>query len=130
VLPASVLDKYRIPYLYSVTDHLKSLAHAEATPHVIAMPGHGSLRDDLAVLIDENRGLVNQVLEAIIDTVTEPQTAEAVLTHVFTSFDAPIFDAPGYYLLQPTIAAFLSHLERQGAIENEIVERRSLWRRA
>jgi glyoxylase-like metal-dependent hydrolase (beta-lactamase superfamily II) len=129
VLPASVLEKYRIPYLYSVTDHLKALEMAGTIEHSIAMPGHGAVRPDLPVAIDENRQLVEQVIEAIVDHLAEPRSTEETLAEVFARFNAPITDAPGFYLLQPTIAGFLSHLERAGAITNEIVDRRSLWRR-
>src|SRR5690242_13751863 len=61
VLPASVLDKYRIPYLYSVTDHLAALERARAVPCKAAVPGHGPVVDDLGALIDLNRSLVEQV---------------------------------------------------------------------
>jgi len=129
VLPASVLEKYRIPYLYSLTDHLQALDKAATIEHTIAVPGHGPLREDLPVAIEENRSILERVLLAIIDVVAEPTTTEAVISAVFERFDAPITDAAGYYLLQPTIAAFLTHLEREEAISHEIVDRRSLWRR-
>ena len=37
-------------------------------------------------------------------------------------------DAPSFYLLQPTILAFLSHLHREGRIAHEIVANRPQWR--
>ncbi len=129
VLPATVLEKYRIPYLYSVTDHLQAFERALAVEHQVAMPGHGPLRRDLPIAIEENRSLVHQVLEATLDLLAEPGSTEQVIAGIFDRFDAPIQDAPGYYLLQPTITAFLSHLERSGAITNEVTDRRSLWRR-
>lgn len=130
VLPESVLAKYKIPYLYSVTWHLAALDRAEATPHRCAVPGHGAITDDLSAIIGENRALVLRVAEVITDELAKPQTAEALMTRVLDRFDAPIVDAPGFYLLQPTIFAFLSHLQRQGAVSHEIDARRSLWRRA
>jgi hypothetical protein len=44
-------------------------------------------------------------------------------------FDAPVVDAPSFYLLQPTVFAFLSHLHRTGEIGHEVHDRRSLWTR-
>jgi hypothetical protein len=36
-------------------------------------------------------------------------------------------DAPSFYLLQPTILAFLAHLNRTGQVRHEITGNRSLW---
>jgi glyoxylase-like metal-dependent hydrolase (beta-lactamase superfamily II) len=130
VLPESVLAKYRIPYLYSVTDHLNALDLAAGTACDIAVAGHGPLLDDPAAACGSNRELVEQVSAAIIDLLAQPSTAEELLTAIFLRFDAPITDAAGYFLLQPTIYAFLSHLERRGEVSHHIEDRRSLWRRS
>jgi glyoxylase-like metal-dependent hydrolase (beta-lactamase superfamily II) len=128
VLPETVLQKYRIPYLYSVTEHLAALELAEQQEYERAQPGHGQMVDDLGPLIDMNRQLIHRVNEAIVDLLREPSIAEELLTRVLDRFDAPIGDAAGFYLLQPTIFAFLSHLEREGAIAHEVAARRSHWR--
>ncbi len=132
VLPARVLEKYRIPYLYSLTDYLASLERARVIPHRVAAPGHGAvLRDgDLNALIDQNLSLANRVSEAIVDLAAEPVTAEEVLRHLLMTFGAPVCDAPSFYLLQPTVFAFLSHLHRQDLVQHEVAEGRSLWRRS
>ena len=46
VLPESVLAKYRIPYLYSVTQHLTALDRAADVSCHIAVPGHGAITED------------------------------------------------------------------------------------
>jgi glyoxylase-like metal-dependent hydrolase (beta-lactamase superfamily II) len=130
VLPETVLAKYRIPYLYSVTQHLVALEVARTQTYAMAQPGHGPMMERLDPLIDLNLDLIHRVSEAIVDLLAEPATAEQLLTNVFERFDAPIADASSFYLLQPTVFAFLSHLEREGAISHEIDERRSIWRRA
>jgi glyoxylase-like metal-dependent hydrolase (beta-lactamase superfamily II) len=130
VLPESVLTKYRIPYLYSVTQHLIALDTAAEVTCQIAVPGHGAITEDLTDLINMNRSLVHQVIDVIVSELETPQTAEALLTRVLCRLDAPISDAPGYYLLQPTVFAFLSHLEREGVVTHAIAERQSIWSRA
>lgn len=129
VLPETVLQKYRIPYLYSVTEHLAALDLAERQEYERVQPGHGPMVEDLRPLIDMNRQLIHRVSAAIVDLLQEPSIAEDLLTRVLDRFDAPIGDAASFYLLQPTIFAFLSHLERNGAIAHEIANRRSIWRR-
>jgi glyoxylase-like metal-dependent hydrolase (beta-lactamase superfamily II) len=131
VLPANVLDKYRIPYLFSLTEHLTALERARNTPHRVAVAGHGPILEDgrLDVAIDLNVALSESVAEAILDLATAPQSAESILEGILRWFDAPVADAPSFYLLQPTVFAFLSHLHRSGAIGHEVRDGRSLWTR-
>ena len=132
VLPESVLDKYRIPYLFSLTDHLAALELARTVPHRVAVAGHGPVleRGQLDELIDLNAALAHRVGDAILDVVAEPTSAEAVLEEILRRFGAPVTDAPSFYLLQPTVFAFLSHLHRQGQISHHVRDGRSLWTRA
>jgi glyoxylase-like metal-dependent hydrolase (beta-lactamase superfamily II) len=127
VLPQSVLAKYRIPYLYSVTDHLTALDTAEAVECRWAVPGHGPIVESLVDLIRVNRQLVLDVASAVVEICAQEQTAEALLSRVLRSFEAPVTDAAGFYLLQPTIFAFLSHLQRSGRIAHRVEHGQSLW---
>lgn len=131
VLPASVLEKYRIPYLFSLTDHLAALERARQVPHRVAVPGHGAILEagELGELLDQNRALADRVLDATLEIVATPRTTEEILQAVLQRFQAPVSDAGSYYLLQPTAAAFVSHLHRQGQIAHEVADGRSLWRR-
>lgn len=127
VLPEAVLAKYRIPYLYSVTHHLQALDTAEAVGCRWVVPGHGPIVDSLAPLIRVNRQLVHDVANTVVEVCAQEQTAEEILATVLRSFDAPVTDAAGFYLLQPTIFAFLSHLQRVGRIAHRVENGRSLW---
>jgi glyoxylase-like metal-dependent hydrolase (beta-lactamase superfamily II) len=131
VLPQSVLEKYRIPYLFSLTDHLSALDRAREVPHRVAVPGHGPIlrEDDLSSLLNVNADLAQRVLDAVRDLTKIPQTAETILEGLLRGFGAPVADAPSFYLLQPTVFAFLSHLHREGQVAHEVSAGRSLWRR-
>jgi glyoxylase-like metal-dependent hydrolase (beta-lactamase superfamily II) len=132
VLPENVLDKYRIPYLFSLTEHLAALELARGTPHRVAVAGHGPVLEDgqLEAAIDLNAALAQRVAEAMLELTATPQTAEAILEGILRRFDAPVVDAPSFYLLQPTVFAFLSHLNRSGAMTHEVHDGRSLWTRS
>jgi glyoxylase-like metal-dependent hydrolase (beta-lactamase superfamily II) len=131
VLPENVLDKYRIPYLFSLTDHLAALSRARGVPHRVAVPGHGPALTsaELAALVDANEVRLQQTTAAVLDLTGTEQTAEAILEGLLLRFGAPVGDAPSFYLLQPTVFALLSHLHREGRIEHEVRDGRSLWRR-
>ncbi|HEX5992223.1 MAG TPA: MBL fold metallo-hydrolase [Thermomicrobiales bacterium] len=129
VLPENVLDKYRIPYLFSLTDHLAALERARGIPHRVAVAGHGPVLEGgrLAAAVDSNAALAQRVAEAILELTETPRTAEAILEGILRRFDAPVVDAPSFYLLQPTVFAYLGHLSRSGAITHEVRNRQSLW---
>ena len=127
VLPEAVLVKYKIPYLFSVTDHLEALERARATPCAAAVPGHGPIVGSLDELVALNRALVEEVAERVIALAAKPTTAETVLAGLLTDYGAQIADAPGFYLLQPTAFAFLSHLHRVGRMRHEVRDGRAWW---
>ena len=127
VLPQTVLAKYKIPYLFSVTDHLRALERARQTPCAAAVPGHGPIVPSLAELVSLNRELVEEVAERVVALAREPATAEGILAGLLTGYAANVADAPGFYLLQPTVFAFLSHLHREGRVRHEVRDGRSLW---
>jgi glyoxylase-like metal-dependent hydrolase (beta-lactamase superfamily II) len=129
VLPETVLAKYRIPYLHSVSAHLAALETAAGVTCNAAVPGHGAVLDDLKPLIELNLKLINEVTEFVLESAKEPREANAILTAVLRRFEVPVNDASSYYLLHPTIFAFLSHLERIGLIAHEVRGGQSLFAR-
>jgi glyoxylase-like metal-dependent hydrolase (beta-lactamase superfamily II) len=130
VLPESILEKYRIPYLYSVTDHLRALDACAEIPARRVVPGHGQLLDDIADLRDRNRAVVTETAEIIVDFCDQPRTSGEIMKHVLDARGANVVDSPGFYLLQPTINAYLTHLIRTGNLSHEIAANNSTWRRA
>ncbi len=71
VLPANVLDKYRIPYLFSLTEHLAALWSAPAalrTGWRLPVTGRFSKMGSSGQLIDLNAALAERVAEAILDS--------------------------------------------------------------
>ncbi|MER3436204.1 MAG: MBL fold metallo-hydrolase [Chloroflexota bacterium] len=129
VLPETVLEKYRIPYLFSVTAHLASLDRAMSVPCTVAVPGHGPRVVSLDGLIAQNRERIDDVARAILEyCADQPRTAEAILSHLLRMYGAQASDAQSFYLLHPTVFAFLAHLERFGNVRHSIEGGASLWR--
>ncbi|MEX1158923.1 MAG: MBL fold metallo-hydrolase [Thermomicrobiales bacterium] len=128
ILPERVIERYRMPYLYSVRDHLPSLDRAEQVSHVIAVPGHGPTLEQVSVGVAPNRALVRRVAEMVVDLCAESRTPEDVLALLLERLGADPVDPPGYYLLHPTVFAYLSYLEAEGAVQHFIERGRSLWR--
>jgi glyoxylase-like metal-dependent hydrolase (beta-lactamase superfamily II) len=129
VLPETVLEKYRIPYLYSLTDHLASLERCAGVTARTVVAGHGPILESIVDLRDRNRQVVLETLEAICQYAVEPRTSGAIMKHVLDARGANVGDSPGYYLLQPTIAAYLTHLTRIGELTHLVESNSSTWLR-
>jgi glyoxylase-like metal-dependent hydrolase (beta-lactamase superfamily II) len=129
VFPEAAIEKYRIPYLFGLTDHLASLETFRATRASVIVPGHGPIEDDPEGPYTRNREAIERTIDAILDVLAEPTSAEAVAAATFTRLDVPIGDHAAYYLLRPTIAAYLSHLHRAGAARMDIEGGFPMWRR-
>jgi len=130
VFPEAALAKYPIPYLYGLTEHLAALDRAAEIACTHVVPGHGPVETSLVEPIARNRTVIQRVLDRIPDLLLEPLTADDLAARLFDELEVPVNDASGYYLLHPTVAAYLAHLERTGTIVNLIEGRSSLWRRA
>lgn len=129
ILPERVIERYKMPYLYSVRDHLPSLDRAEAVTHAIAVPGHGPTLEHVSEGVGPNRALVLRVAEMIADLCAQPRTPEDILALVLEQIGADPIDPPAYYLLHPTAFAYLTYLEAEGVLEHQVERGRSWWRR-
>ena len=126
-LPESVLEKYRIPYLYSVGDHLHAIETAFNVEADWVVPGHGVVSPSLENSLTLNRKLVIEVANRVEAFAAEPSTAGDLMAKVLESYDAPVADHPAYFLLHPTIYAFLSYLHTQGRIESAVEGYKAVW---
>ena len=129
VLPETVLERYRMPYLYSVRDHLTALDRAAVAPHAVAVPGHGPMLRQVGPAVDHNRALVLHIADLVLDICDAPLMPEEILAQVLERIGGAPADPAAYYLLHPTIFAYLTYLEHEGKLEHTITRGRSLWQR-
>ncbi len=128
VFPQAAIEKYRIPYLFGLTSHLDSLEKARTVDARVVVPGHGPHAESLDELVDLNMASIEATLDCIRAVLGEPKTSDDISVHVFSAMDVPVSDVQGYFLLKPTINAYLAHLDRTGEATCEIVEKQALWR--
>ena len=126
-LPETVLEKYRIPYLYAVGDHLRAIDTAKAVEADWVVPGHGEVGRDIVDVLEVNRTLVIEVANRVLEFAVTPASANDLLARVLGSYDAPVSDHSAYFLLHPTIFAFLSYLHGEGALESAVEGYQTLW---
>jgi glyoxylase-like metal-dependent hydrolase (beta-lactamase superfamily II) len=127
VMPESILEKYRIPYLFSLTDHLAALEACTAVAADVVVAGHGPVLSAIGDLRDENRRIVLETADVIVAFCDVARTSGEIMTEVLERRGADVNDSPGYYLLQPTVNAYLTHLVRTGELEHSVAANRSRW---
>jgi glyoxylase-like metal-dependent hydrolase (beta-lactamase superfamily II) len=126
-LPESVLEKYRIPYLYGVGDHLRAIDTAKGVDAEWVVPGHGQVGSDIGDVLELNRSLVLQVADRVLEFASTPSSANDLMARVLQSYDAPVADHAAYFLLHPTIFAILSYLHGQGSLGSAVEGYQTLW---
>lgn len=128
VFPEAAIDKYRIPYLFDLTQHLAAMTAALDVDATHVVPGHGPIETSIGELVRMNRVIVDETLDCIRRSLTEPLTLEQVAEIVFERMGVPMAGHISYYLLRPTIAAYLTHLEGLGEVEHVMAGRVAKWR--
>lgn len=127
VFPEATLEKYPIPYLYGLTEHLEALEFARTISARKIVPGHGPILDDLNPLIDLNLAAIDRVITTILEIVDHPMLADEICQQLFQRMQVTIADAQAYYLLRPTVQAYLAHLERTGKLALVMQDASVMW---
>lgn len=127
VFPEATLSKYPIPYLFGLTEHLNSLAYARDVAARLVVPGHGPIVEEIAPLVDRNLEAIHDVTSHIIAITTRPMLADEICQELFKRMNVAIADAQAYYLLRPTVQAYLAHLEREGLLQLSVENSSVYW---
>lgn len=130
VFPAAAIGKYRIPYLFDLGEHLASMERALTVDADRFVPGHGPIEQSLDEAVARNRAIVDETLNVIRHSLSEPRTLEQVAESVFERMEVPMAGHASYYLLRPTIGAYLTYLEAQGEVGHDVHGKVATWRRA
>lgn len=129
VFPDTTLEKYRIPYLFGLTEHLDALEYSLSIACQRVVPGHGPVGEAISGPVARDREVIDRTIAALLSVLDTPKSADEISTDLFTALDVPVGDDGGYFLLRSTIAAYLSHLHRVGEIGTEIANKGVVWRK-
>jgi glyoxylase-like metal-dependent hydrolase (beta-lactamase superfamily II) len=130
VFPEATLQKYPIPYLYGLTDHLDALDFATTVDCSWVVPGHGPTQPAIDELVQRNKEAIDTVITALLEGLRAPSSADEICVDLFRRMNVPVDDEQAYFLLRPTINAYLAHLHRTGMIKVRTVDKGVVWSRA
>nr|MBA2246617.1 hypothetical protein [Chloroflexia bacterium] len=85
-----------------------SLDRATVLQCTVVVPGHGPVLKSIEPIAGENLAVIERAMGAIEDIVRQPRSSDEVCAELFQRMEVPVSDAQGYYLLRPTVLAYLS----------------------
>lgn len=121
------LEKYRISFIYDVSEYLKTLETVKAMKAKIFVPSHAEATDDITALAQFNIDSVNAVAEKILDICKEPLCFESVLQKLFSDYGLSM-SFQQYVLVGSTVRSYLSWLHDFGRLEAAFDNNMLLWR--
>lgn len=120
------LDKYRIGFIYDVSEYLKTLETVKTLKAKMFVPAHAPASDDISELADYNIQKVNEVAEKIIEICKEPICFEKILQRLFTDYGLTM-NFEQYVLVGSTVRSYLSWLKDGGRLNAEFQDNMLLW---
>lgn len=127
VFPRAAIVKYRIPYLFDLGQHLLSMEAARNTTSRWIVPGHGPVEEDFEALYRINCAIVYETLEEVRRCLESPMSLERLAEQILENMDVPMAGHVSYYLLRPTLAAYLTYLEQLGEVDHLMLGKTAVW---
>lgn len=127
VFPEATLQKYPIPYLYGLTEHLESLQRSRRIECTHVVPGHGPILNGIDELAQTNQDAIDHVIATILEIIDRPMPGDEVCRLLFQKMQLTMSDPQAYFLLRPTVQAYLAHLNRLAEIEIGMQDQSVVW---
>lgn len=120
------IDKYRIGFIYSIDEYLKTLEELKNFKANIFVPSHADVTTDIGELAQYNIDKVNEIADEIVDICREPQNFESVLQKIFKKNGLKMtFEQ--YVLVGSTVKSYLSWLKDNNRVETIFEDSFLLW---
>lgn len=123
----SVIERYKISFLYDIAEHLRSLEKLKAFEGELFIPSHSAPITDIAELAEENIRNVHEVAAVIKRLLETPRTIDGLIEKLFAEFGIKLY-LMQYELIGSTARSYLSWLKENGEIECVFEGSRLLWK--
>lgn len=121
------LEKYKLSFIYDVSQYLNTLDMAEKMEAALFVPSHADPGPDLKELIQFNRRTVLEIADKITELCHSPITWEELLQMIFREYSLSM-NFEQYVLIGSTLRSYLSWLKDTGKITVEIQDNKLLWK--
>ncbi len=127
VFSRRVIEKYKIPVVQDVGNHLKTLEKLKNMKHRLFVPAHTKPTDDLSELLDLNMETTYSILKDIKKILCEPKTTEDVQSELGAKYGIDLSVVQQYYLIHMTLMAYLGYLYDSKQADIKIRDNRLYW---
>lgn len=109
LIAPKILNNVNFLYLVDVDNQMQTLRNLENINTSGVFLSHGGLVRDAAFVIEQNRSLLEQLADFIKAAIAVPKTKEEIMQATLKEFKLSMTRTQ-YYLMLPTISAFISYL--------------------
>lgn len=121
------INKYHLFFIYDVREYLNTLDYLSTLEGNLFIPSHCSSTNDISSLIDDNRNIINEIVEKIINICKEEISFEDIFKKIFDDYGLTL-NSEQYVLCGSTIRSYLSYLYDENIITYEFKDNRMLWK--
>ena len=123
----SVIERYKISFLYDIAEHLRSLERLKAFEGNLFIPSHSEPLTSIAELAEENIRNVHEVAAVIKRLLETPLTIDGLIEGLFVEFGIKLY-LMQYELIGSTARSYLSWLSANGEVGCVFEGSRLLWK--
>jgi glyoxylase-like metal-dependent hydrolase (beta-lactamase superfamily II) len=127
VFSSRVLEKYKIPVVQDVKNHLETLCKLCESLHSFYVPAHTRPRNDIREIVEKNLATSNGIIEDIKNVLSEKKTTEQVVSELATQYGLNLTVIQQYYLIQMTLMAYLGYLYEEKITEIKMEGNQLHW---
>lgn len=120
------LEKYRISFIYDVTEYLNTLESVKNMRAKIFVPAHAPITDEIFELAQYNIDKVYEVSDDILSICDKPINYENILQRLFSDYGLTM-NFEQYVLVGSTIRSYLSWLKDNGKLDAHFENNMLLW---
>ena len=128
VFSSRVIEKYRIPVVQDVKNHLITLAKLGETKHRLYVPSHTKPREEIGPLVTVNSDSTRSIITDIKRIIGEPKSTEEVTSELCNEYGLDLTVVQQYYLIQMTIMAYLGYIYDEKESEIEMRDNTLYWK--
>jgi len=121
VFSERVINKYRIPVVQDVKNHLETLEMLKEMDCDLFVPAHTKPTEDIKPLVEKNLNTTKNIIADIKGLIKETKTTEQIQSELSMQYGLDLNVVQQYYLIHMTIMAYLGYLynSKQAGIKIE-----------
>lgn len=124
---SETINKYHLFFIYDVREYLNTLDYLSTLEGNLFIPSHCTATSDISSLIEDNRNIIHEIIEKIINICKEESSFEDIFKKIFDYYNLTL-NSEQYVLCGSTIRSYLSYLYDENRITYLFKDNRMLWK--